>query len=153
MLAQRFARYASTRESRIITIEISIMMAPLNINSVMGVLPAVLAASSTAPVIYRERISAFSMLIITTIHKVESSTFLSIFLKNLAFAFIFSPCSKYFSKRLRRTIFSKYPEKLCLLEHLTSWPLPAAMESHPTRCMGRAGFLPAGGCFGLVPRF
>ena len=54
-------------------------------------LTAVFATSSNAPGMNSERISAFNILIMTTIHKVESRTFVSIF-------FVwFSACIHFFS--------------------------------------------------------
>ena len=52
-------------------------------------LAAALATSSVAPGMYSERISAFNILIMTTIHNVESRTFVSIFSAVFIFVFIF----------------------------------------------------------------
>jgi hypothetical protein len=67
------------------------MIAPININWEMDapVLTDVLATSSTAPGMNSERISAFNILIMTTIHNVESRTFVSIFSAVFLIEFIF----------------------------------------------------------------
>jgi len=72
-----------------ITIEISIMIAPLSISVGIGVSPAVFVTSSAAPGIYNERISAFSILIMTMIHNIESRTFVPIFFVVFSFVLIF----------------------------------------------------------------
>ena len=89
ILTQRFTLYFNTRERMIITIEISIMIAPPSIRIAIGVSPAVLATSSAAPGIYSERISALSILIMTTTHRVESKTAVSNFFVVISFVFIF----------------------------------------------------------------
>lgn len=69
------------------------MIAPPNINWGMdaSALAAVLANSSAEPGMLSERMSAFNMLIMTTIHRVERRTFVSIFFVGTVIAFIFFP--------------------------------------------------------------
>ena len=59
----------------------SIMTAPPSIRYGMGVSPAVLASVCAVPGMKSERISAFNMLSMTTIHKMERRVWVSIWLE------------------------------------------------------------------------
>src|SRR5512146_855588 len=95
ILAQRLIPYFKTRDRMIMAMASCPMIAPANISWGMDVpmLAAVLATSSVAPGMFSERMSAFSMLIMTTIHRPESTTLVSIFFLGVGLVFIFSPFS------------------------------------------------------------
>src|SRR5512139_1324541 len=91
ILTQRLIPVFNTRDRTIMAMGSCPMIAPANINWGMDapVLAAVLATSSAEPGMFSEKMSAFSMLIMTTIHRVESRTFVSIFFVGVALVFIF----------------------------------------------------------------
>src|SRR5512139_3920340 len=97
ILTQRLSPYFNTRDRTIMAMASCPMIAPAIISWGMDApaLAAVLATSSAEPGIFSEKMSAFNMLIMTTIHRVESRTLVSIFFVRVALVFIFAPFERY----------------------------------------------------------